>query len=85
MTIQVEITTEAAARLTAEAHAQGVSLEKVVEQLLQEALAFRSTLQHTLSVAEFHAMLNALAEGAEQLPSIPTENFTRDSFYEGRA
>jgi hypothetical protein len=84
MTIQVELNSEVEARLVAEAKAQGLPLEKVAERLLQEALASRSAPQGRLSVEEFHAMLDALAEGSEKLPNLPTEGFTRASFYEDR-
>jgi hypothetical protein len=85
MTIHVELDPEAAARLLAEAHAQGVSLEKAAERLLQEALASRVVPPGTLTVAEFHAMLQSLRAGSENLPNLPTESFSRESFYEGRA
>jgi hypothetical protein len=84
MTIQVELNPEIEAKLVAEARAQGISLAKVAERLLQEALASRSALEGTLSVSDFHAMLNSLASGSEALPSLPTESFTRESFYEDR-
>jgi hypothetical protein len=85
MTIQVELSTEIEAKLVAEARAQGIPLEKVAERLLQEALASRSVLDGTLSVDGFHAMLKSLASGSEELPNLPTESFTRESFYEGRS
>lgn len=85
MTINVELDPEAAARLRAEAQAQGVSLEKVAERLLQEALASRAVSPGTLTVAEFHTMLQSLRAGSETLPNLPTESFTRESFYEDRA
>jgi hypothetical protein len=84
MTINVELKPETAAQLAAEASAQGLPLEKVAERLLQEALASRSVLQGTLSVDKFHAMLKSLASGSEALPDLPTETFTRESFYEDR-
>jgi hypothetical protein len=84
MTIHVELKPEIAAQLAAEASAQGLSLEKVAERLLQEALASRSVLQGTLSVDKFHAMLKSLASGSEALPNLRTETFTRESFYEER-
>lgn len=84
MTIQVELDPEAQAQLAAVAQAQGVPPEKVAERLLHEALAFRSLPQGNLSVAEFHAMLDALAKGSEKLPNLATESFTRESFYEDR-
>ena len=85
MTIHVELSAEAAARLLAEAEAQGVSLEKVAERLLQEALASRAVPNGSLTVGEFHTMLQALRAGSENLPDLPTESFTRESFYEDRA
>jgi len=84
MTIQVELNPEAEARLLAVAQAQGISLEKVAERLLQEALASRSVPNGNLSVDEFHTMLDALAKGSEKLPNLATESFTRESFYEDR-
>jgi hypothetical protein len=84
MTIHVELNPEIAAQLAAEASAQGLSLEKVAERLLQEALASRSALQGTLSVDKFHAMLKLLASGCDALPNLPTATFTRESFYEDR-
>jgi hypothetical protein len=33
---------------------------------------------------QFHAMLDALAEGSEKLPNLPAESFTRESLYEDR-
>jgi len=41
--------------------------------------------QGNLTVAEFHNMLDALAEGSQHLPNLSTESFTRASFYQGRA
>lgn len=84
MTIQVKLNAEIEARLVAEARAQGLPLEKVAERLLQEALASRSAPQGNLSLEEFHAMLEALAKGSSGLPNLPTESFTRESFYEDR-
>jgi hypothetical protein len=85
MTIHVELDPEAAARLLAEAQAQGVSLEKVAERLLQEALASRAVPRGILTIAEFHGMLRSLRAGSENLPNLPTESFARENFYEDRA
>jgi hypothetical protein len=37
-----------------------------------------------MSVEEFHRMLDAMAKGSERLPDLPTESFSRASFYEDR-
>jgi hypothetical protein len=84
VTIHIELNPEMETRLVAEAQAQGTPLEKVAERLLEEALASRSLPQGNLTMEEFHTMLVALAEGSEELPNLPTESFTRQSFYEDR-
>jgi len=50
----------------------------------QDALAPLARGTGKLTVEEFHAMLKELAEGSESLPNLPTESFTRESFYEDR-
>ena len=84
MTIRVELNPETEARLKAEAHAKGLPVETVAEQLLKEALTGRAESHGRLSVEEFHRMLDAMAEGSEKLPDLPTESFSRESFYEDR-
>jgi hypothetical protein len=84
MTIRVELNPETEARLKAEARVKGLSMEKVAEQLLKEALSGPSPSQGQMSVEEFHRMLDAMAEGSEKLPDLPTESFSRESFYEDR-
>jgi hypothetical protein len=59
-------------------------LEKVAEQLLKEALSGRSLSRGQMSVEAFHRMLDAMAEGSERLPDLPTVSFSRESFYEDR-
>ena len=84
MTIQLKLNPETEARLKAEARAKGLSVEKIAEQLLKEALTEPSSSRGPMSVEEFHRMLEAMAEGSERLPDLPTESFSRESFYEDR-
>jgi hypothetical protein len=84
MTIRVDLSPETKARLAAEARAQGLPPEKVAERLLKEALTEHSPSRVQMSVEEFHRMLAAIAEGSESLPDLPTESFSRESFYEAR-
>jgi len=84
MTIRVELNPEIEARLIAEARAKGLPMETVAEQLLKEALTGRSLSRARVSVEEFHRMLDAMAEGSERLPDLPTESFSRESFYGDR-
>jgi hypothetical protein len=84
MTIRVELNPEMEARLLAEARSQGVPLEKLAERLLKEALTASSLPSGELTVDEFHDMLEGMAAGSEKLPNLPTESFSRESFYEDR-
>jgi hypothetical protein len=84
MTIRVELNPETEERLKAEARAKGLPLEKVAEQLLNEALTGRTLSRGQMSVDEFHRMLAAMAEGSEWLSDLTTESFSRESFYEDR-
>ena len=81
MIINLELNPDLEALLIAEAQSQGIPLAIAAERLLTLALTQRSGSQGNLTVEEFHAMLAALAEGSENLPDLPTEAFTRESFY----
>jgi hypothetical protein len=81
MTISLELDPEMEARLRAAAQSQGVPLAKAAERLLAKALTLPSGPSGKLTVAEFRDMLAAMAEGADNLPDLPTETFTRESFY----
>lgn len=84
MTIRVELNPETEARLVAEAQAQGLPVETVAERLLKQALTTYVLSRGRLNVEEFHQMLDAMADGSERLPDLPTESFSRESFYEDR-
>jgi len=82
MTIELKLKSETEALLIAEARAKGVPPETVAEQLLEQALTASPRPQGQMSVEEFHQMLRGMAQGSEKLPVLPTESFTRESFYE---
>jgi hypothetical protein len=84
MTIRVDLNPEIEARLIAQAKSEGVPLERLAERLLKQALTERTLSDGVLTVEEFHNMLAGMAEGSEKLPNLPTESFSRDSFYEDR-
>jgi hypothetical protein len=85
MTIQVELNPEMEARLAARARAEGMPLERAAARILEEAISSRLTASSNLTLGDFHTMLASMAEGSERLPNLPTESFTRESFYEDRA
>ena len=84
MTIKVELTPEAEARLATAALARGVAVEKYAETLLHEVLAAHPAGSGKLTVDDLHTMLREIAEGSDKLPQLATAAFTRESFYEGR-
>jgi hypothetical protein len=59
-------------------------LETYASNLLQEVLFSPGRRRAKLTKERFHAMLRALADGSERLPNLPTNSFTRESFYEDR-
>ena len=83
MTIQIELNPEIMERLAAEAAAHGIALG-VCGTPAARGDCHPCGASGQLSVAELHAMLNAIAEGSEKLPKVPTSAFTRESFYEER-
>jgi len=84
MTIRIELNPEIEAQLVAGAQARALAPEEYAERLLRDAIANHGESQGSLSVEQFHAMLDAIAEGSDNLPQLPTMAFTRESFYEGR-
>jgi hypothetical protein len=84
MTIQVDLNPETEARLTAEARSQGVPLEKLAERLLNDALTAALPPRGVPTRDEFGHMLERIAEGSSKLPDLPTEVFSRESFYGDR-
>lgn len=79
MTIKLELRPEVEASLAARARARGIPLDAclqcVIEQIALEQGAPRASLE------EFQATLDALAEGAENLPPLPSAAFSRESIY----
>jgi predicted DNA-binding protein len=79
MKITLELPPEVEARLWARARAQGVSLATYVQTLIEQSAALDSHAD--LSLQEFEAGMDALAEGSEQLPVLPPEAYSRESVY----
>ena len=85
MTIQVELSPQAEAKLVGDASTHGLAPEAYAGKLLQEVLTADAQPKGKLTVETFHAMLDELAQGSDGLPTLATDTFTRGSFYEERA
>ena len=84
MTIQVEISPEAEARLTAAAGARGIPVETYAGTLLQEALAPFRDGAGMLTLENVDAFSKKLSEGSENMPVLSLEANERASYYEDR-
>lgn len=84
MTIQVELSPEAEARLSAEAVVRGIALEAYAGHLLQQILAARVPGTGVLTADDVRAATEALTVRSATLPVLPPEATVRGSFYEDR-
>ena len=78
----MQITIEIPDHLALEAQARGLSLDRRLTALLAEELAGGPRPARRLSREEFGASLDALARYSDEIPSLPDEAFSRESFYE---
>jgi hypothetical protein len=80
----MKITVTISDELAAQAEARGLSVEIYVQSLVEEA-GRNSLLPHLPRTPEqIEAFFEAMAEGSQKLPLLPTESFTRASFYQDR-
>jgi predicted nucleic acid-binding protein len=84
MTIHVQLDPEMEAKLVAKARSLGLPPEQVALDLLQEALVSGTSPDGFMSVEELRTMLAGMAEGSKNLPQLPPESLTRESFYRDR-
>jgi plasmid stability protein len=84
MTMLVELDPETEARLKAQAMRHGVAPEQYAGNFLRENLPNYATGTGRLTREDLRAMTRELQEGSENLPTLPTSAFSRESFYEGR-
>jgi hypothetical protein len=80
----MKITVTISDELAAHAEARGLSIEVYVQSLVEEAER-KSLPPHRPSTPEqIEAFFEGMAEGSQKLPLLPTESFTRESFYQDR-
>jgi len=84
MTIEVEVSPELEASLTAEAALHGLELKKYAGKLLQERRPRYATGTGILTVEDVQALSQRLSAGSENLPILPPEVNDRASYYEDR-
>jgi len=80
----MRITVTISGELAAQAEAHGLSVEAFVQSVIDEAgrKSLREPRPHTPQ--RIMAFFAGMAEGSRTLPPLPTESFTRESFYRDR-
>lgn len=76
----MQVTVKIPDAVAAQAQARGLPVETYVQNLIDRAGAGEQT-EHARTPEEIQAFLKGMAEGSERLPSLPTDAFTRESFY----
>ncbi len=84
MTIQVELSPDKQARLTAEAVLLGIAPEQYAGKLLNEALTPHSAGTGRLKPGDVDKITKVMTAGSEHLPILPPEVNDRESYYEDR-
>jgi hypothetical protein len=81
----MEVTVTIPDELAAQALTRGVSVEAYVQSLIEEAGRKSVPSRRSRSPEQIEAFFKSMAEGSQKLPSLPTESFTRASFYQDRS
>ena len=76
----MEITVTVPDELAVQAQARGISVQAYVQSLVEEARRRSAAPEHGRTIEQIEAFFEAMAEGSERLPLLPTESFSRESF-----
>jgi len=80
MSVTIHIPDELAAKVEVRARARGMKAETYVTSLLEDAVG--SVAPHEQGRGrDMAAFFEAMAAGSDQIPQLPDEAFTRESFY----
>ncbi len=84
--IQVELSPEVELRLQAYAHAHGVEMESYVKSLIENAVREAPSRpprpRRSGTPRDMDAFFKGMAAYSDEIPVLPEEAFTRESFYQ---
>lgn len=81
MAITLNLPPEVEAKLAAQARALGLELNAYVQTLLKQQAA-PGRFEQTITLEQFDAELDALAQDSDKLPYLPPEALSREGFYQ---
>jgi hypothetical protein len=81
--IQVQLSPEVEAHIRAQARAQGIEAASYLRSLIENAIrATPITSRRPGAPRDMEAFFAAMAANSDELPRLPDEAFTRESFYQ---
>jgi hypothetical protein len=78
----MQVTVNIPDELAAQVQSRGLTLQSYVEHLLAEQVLQRTVSSPKLSLEEFDASLDELAQYSDKIPSLPDGALSRESFYQ---
>lgn len=81
----MRITVTVPDELAAKAQARGIPVEVYVQSLVEDASRKSLDPHPPRTPKQIESFFEAMAEGSQKLPPLPTESFTRESFYRDHA
>lgn len=78
----MQVTVTIPDELATQVQSRGLTLQSYVEGLLAEQASRKTVARHELSLEEFDASLDELAQYSDKIPSLPDPALSRESFYQ---
>ncbi len=78
----MEVTLIVPDEVAAQARQRGMSVEAYIQSLIEQVRPRASRTSMPRTRDQLQNFFAAISAGSENLPALPTEGFTRESFYE---
>jgi hypothetical protein len=78
----MQVTVNIPDELAAQVQSRGLTPQSYVERLLAEQVSPKAAASPKLSLEEFEASLDELAQYSDKIPLLPDEALSRESFYQ---
>ena len=78
----MQVTVTIPDELAAHVQSRGLTPQSYIEDLLAEQVSQKAAASPKLTLEEFDAALDELAQYSDKIPSLPDEALSRESFYQ---